>query len=393
MEWIENQFKDDRNAKKFTEIFSHENMKKAHQFHKSIPQYEKSSLHQLTGLSKDMSLGALYVKDESARFSLNAFKGLGASYAMASYFARKLNMDLTATTFNELLDRVNKYPPETFTTATEGNHGKGVAWTAKIFNQNCKVFLPKGAASTRVDAVTDLGAEAKVTDINYDDTVQYAADQSSGNGWILLQDTAWEGYEEVPADIMMGYITIISEITEQLESESLDQLTHVILQAGVGSFAGAVSAAIYNVTQGNPPKIIVVEPSEADCMFRSASGELGEPLRIYGEMNTMMAGLSCGEPSPIGWNILKSTVDYFISCEDVISAEGMRRLGKPAENDVKIVSGASGALPAGFLHEVMTNDSYADLKEKLKLGSNSTVLVINTEGNTDLDNYQRVMSE
>lgn len=392
MEWIQNKFKDANNAEKFTEDFSREEMKNASRFHKSMPQYEETSIHQLTGLSKDIGLGTLYVKDESSRFGLNAFKGLGVSYAMAGYFAVKLNLDMAETSFNDLLDAISKYPAETFATATEGNHGKGVAWGAKIFNQKGKVFLPKGASEVRVDAVTDLGAQAKVTDINYDDTVQYAADQSSGNGWILLQDTAWEGYEEIPVSIMQGYTTLISEITEQLESENLEQLTHVILQAGVGSFAGAVAAAIYNITDGNPPKIIVVEPAEANPLFRSADSELGNPVRVYGDMNTTMTGLSCGEPSPIGWNILKSTADYFISCSDEISDKGMRILGKPAGMDAKIVSGASGALPAGFLYEVMTNDAYADLKENLRLSSGSTVLVVNTEGDTDPDNYQRVMN-
>ena len=392
MEWIQNTFKDADNAKKFSKDFVETEIKKAHQFHKSIPQYEMTSLHELQDRSKELELGALFVKDESTRFGLNAFKGLGASYAVASYFAGKLSLDMTETTFNELLEEVSKYPAETFATATEGNHGKGVAWAAGIFNQKGKVFLPKGAAEARVDAVTELGAEAKVTDINYDDTVQYTADQAGGNGWILLQDTSWEGYEDIPTNIMQGYTTIISEITEQLESENLEQVTHVILQAGVGSFAGAVSAAIYNITGGNTPKIIVVEPSAADPLFRSADSELGNPVRVYGDMDTMMTGLSCGEPSPIGWNILKTTTDYFISCDDDVSAEGMRMLGKPAAGDRKITSGASGALPAGFLHEVMTNDSYADLKENLKLSSGSTVLVINTEGDTDPDNYQKVMN-
>lgn len=392
MEWIQNQFKDDDHNKKFSEYFSRKEMTKARHFHKSMPQYEKTALHELTERSKELGLGALYVKDESTRFGLNAFKGLGASYAVASYFAGKLNIDMTVATFDELLEAVSKYPPETFVTATEGNHGKGVAWAAGIFDQKSKVFLPKGAAENRVNAVTDLGAEAKVTDINYDDTVQYAADQASGNGWILLQDTAWEGYEDIPTSIMQGYTTIISEITEQLESENLEQVTHVILQAGVGSFAGAVSAAIHNITGGNTPKIIVVEPSAANPLFRSADSELGNPVRVYGDMDTMMAGLSCGEPSPIGWNILKTMTDYFISCDDDISAEGMRMLGKPAESDAKITSGASGALPAGFLHEVMTNDSYSDLKRNLKLDSDSTVLIINTEGDTDPDNYQKVVN-
>ena len=392
MEWIQNQFKNADNAVMFNQPFSKEKVKKAHHFHQSLPQYAKTPLSELTGRSKELGLGSLLVKDESRRFGLNAFKGLGASYAMACYFAGQLNMDMAEVRFDELLELVNKYPPETFVTATEGNHGRGVAWATRIFNQNGKVFLPKGAAEVRVDAVTELGAEAKVTDINYDDTVQYAADQSSGNGWILMQDTAWEGYEEIPTHIMQGYTTILSEITEQLEPDSLDQITHVILQAGVGSFAGAMAAAIYNQTDGSPPKIIVVEPREADPIFRSADSELGNPVRVYGDMNTMMAGLSCGEPSPIGWNILKSTADYFISCDDEISAQGMRMLGRPAEGDAKIISGPSGALPAGFMYEVMTNDSYTDLKENLDLGTDSKVLVINTEGDTDPDNYQRVMN-
>ena len=392
MEWIKNQFKDADNTGMFNQPFSKEKVKNAHHFHQSMPQYEKTPVHELTGRSTELGFGTLFVKDESARFGLNAFKGLGVSYAMANYFAGKLNMDMTEVSFDELLEAVNKYPAETFATATEGNHGKGVAWGTRIFNQNGKVFLPKGAAEVRIDAVTELGAEAKVTDINYDDTVQYAADQSSGNGWILMQDTAWEGYEEIPTHIMQGYTTIISEITEQLKPQSLDQVTHVILQAGVGSFAGAMAAAIYNQTESNPPKIIVVEPAEADPIFRSADSELGNAVRVYGDMNTMMAGLSCGEPSPIGWNILKSAADYFISCDDEISAKGMRMLGRPAAGDAKITSGPSGALPAGFLYEVMTNDSYSDLKENLNLGKKSKVLVINTEGDTDPDNYQKVMN-
>ncbi len=391
MKWTENRFKNSADAEKSTAYFSREEMRKVKRFHVSMPQYEPTKLHELPGRARSFGIDALYVKDESTRFGLKAFKGLGVSYAMARYFAGKFNLEAGALSFHELLEEAGKRPGETFATATEGNHGKGVAWGAGIFNQKGKVFLPEGAKKIRVEAVTGLGAEAEVTDMNYDDTVQYAADEAEKNGWILMQDTAWEGYTEIPADIMRGYTTVISEIESQLDHKAFEKITHVVLQAGVGSFAGAMAAALYNITDGKPPKIIVVEPEAADPIFRSAESESGGPVRIHGDMDTVMAGLSCGAPSPIGWEILKSTTDCFVSCDDEVSEKGMRLLGGPAGEDPSIVSGASGALPFGFLAEVMTDDVYSDLKEFLGLGDASRVLVISTEGDTDPDHHQRVM--
>lgn len=392
MEWIQNKFKNRRDAEKFTADFSVQEIQNAAHFHASMPQYEKTPLHELKSGAQSLSLGNLFIKDESARFGLKAFKGLGASYAMAQYFSGRLNPDIEGLTFNELLEAVRRQPVETFVTATEGNHGKGVAWGARIFGQEGKVFLPEGAAKTRVQAVTDLGAEAVVTDVNYDDTVQYAAEQADKNGWILMQDTAWEEYTEIPVNIMKGYTTIISEIRAQLGQNSLEEISHVVLQAGVGSFAGAMAAALYNLTGGKPPKIIIVEPAVADPIYRSAKSETGEPVRVYGDMDTAMAGLSCGVPSPVGWNILKSTADCFVSCSDAVSDRGMQLYGRPGGGDPSIISGASGALPLGFLAEVMTEDSHSDLKEKLGLDTSSKVLLINTEGDTDPDHYKRVMN-
>ncbi|CAM4195837.1 diaminopropionate ammonia-lyase [Lacicoccus alkaliphilus] len=393
MEWIDNKFKNAGDAERFTGDFSRADIQNAYDFHTSMPQYESTHLHELRGRAQSLGLGALYIKDESTRFGLNAFKGLGAAYAMARHFAGRLNQDVGGMSFNSLTAALEGHPFETFVTATEGNHGKGVAWGAKIFGQQGKVFLPKGAAGARVQAVTDLGADAEVTEMNYDDTVQYAAEQAKRNGWILMQDTAWEGYMEIPLNIMQGYTTIISEVHEQLGRSSSAEISHVVLQAGVGSFAGAMAAALYRMTDGNPPKIIIIEPEAADPIFRSADSMSGQPIRVHGEMETVMAGLSCGAPSPIGWNILKSTADHFVSCDDSISDKGMRMYGRPYGEDPSIISGASGAVPLGFLAEVMTSDKHSELKKQMALDESSKVLLFNTEGNTDPGNRIRVMKE
>lgn len=391
MKWIQNKFKSTADAENYNGDFSLQEIQGAAHFHASMPQYEPTPLHELKNGAQSLGLGALFVKDESARFGLNAFKGLGASYAMAQHFAGKMVRDGQSLSFTDLLDAAGSYPVETFATATEGNHGKGVAWGAHIFGQKGKVFLPDGAAKIRVQAVTDLGAEAIVTDMNYDDTVQYAAQEAAKNGWILMQDTAWEGYTEIPVDIMKGYTTIISEIRAQLGQNSLEGISHVVLQAGVGSFAGAMAAALYNLTGGRPPTIIIVEPAAADPLYRSAGTETGDPVRVYGDMDTTMAGLSCGAPSPVGWNILKSTADCFVSCGDAVSDRGMRLYGKPDGGDPAVTSGASGALPLGFLAEVMTDERFSELKEDLGLDESSKVLLINTEGDTDPVHYKKVM--
>lgn len=391
MEWIDNKFKNTGDSERFTEDFSPEDIQSAYDFHTSMSQYESTALHELPDRAQSLGLSALYVKDESTRFGLNAFKGLGASYAMARYFAGQLNEEIDDMDFNRLRSALNGRPPETFVTATEGNHGKGVAWGAKIFKQQGRVFMPKGTAGARLQAVTEIGADAEVTEMNYDDTVQYAAEQAKRNGWVLMQDTAWEGYTEIPLNIMRGYTTIISEVQAQLGRSSLAEVSHVVLQAGVGSFAGAMAAALYKVTDGIPPKIIIVEPEAADPIFRSAASDSGKPVRVHGEMNTVMTGLSCGAPSVIGWDILKSTVDHFVSCDDTASDKGMRMYGRPPGEDPSIVSGASGAVPFGFLAEVMTNDKYSELKKHMELDESSKVLLFNTEGNTDPGNRRRVM--
>ncbi|WP_411843408.1 diaminopropionate ammonia-lyase [Salinicoccus sp. HZC-1] len=393
IQWVENRFKTEKDITEYMKVYSAEEMEKANHFHASMPQYKETPLRVLSGLSEALGLDTVYVKDESKRFDLNAFKGLGASYAMANYFAKELNVDLNTLTFNELLDKIADLPKVTFATATDGNHGKGVAWAASIFNQDSRIYMPKGTAQSRLDAVSDFDAGGQVTEMNYDDTVEYTADLSEKNGWILLQDTAWEGYEEIPMNIMQGYTTIIAEIMKQLEDGELDEISHIFLQAGVGSFAGAIAAAVHNATEGIMPEIIVVEPAEADCLCQSAQGESGAPVRVNGELDSMMAGLCCGEPSPQAWNILKSITDYFVSCDDSISARGMRVFDQPAGKDERVVSGESGAVTLGLLDEIMTNEAYGEFKNLLGLNEASKVLIINTEGDTDPVNYKKIVRD
>jgi len=208
-----------------------------------------------------------------------------------------------------------------------------------------------------------------------------------------MQDTAWEDYETIPLFIMQGYTTIVSEMAETLKELSLNNITHIILQAGVGSFAASIAAAFYHLRPDTYPKLIVVEPENADCLYQSVLHTAGEPQRVHGDLATMMAGLACGEPNPIGWDILRSASDFFFSCTDTISANGMRLLANPTGGDEKIVSGESGAVPLGLLYELFSNEALHDIKEELELDDTSNILVINTEGDTDPDNYRRIVGE
>lgn len=393
MNWTQNPHKRSELTTLELEYFSEREIEKSIHFHSSLPGYEATPLERLDNLAKHLDVGIIYVKDESKRFGLKAFKGLGGSFAIASYFSKKLALDLSKTDFQELVDHVSSLPKATFATVTSGNHGRGVAWAAKLFNQNARIYLPKDSSTSRSDAIKEYGAEAYLSDLNYDDTVLRVAEMAAKNNWVLLQDTAWEGYETIPIYIMQGYTTIIAEIVEQLNAEPLHNITHVFLQAGVGSFAAAIAAAIHNLAKKNPPKIVIIESEEANCFYQSTLHNSGEPQRVYGKLDTMMAGLACGEPNPVAWKILKSISDYFLSADDAISAKGMQILGNPLNDDAIIISGESGAIPLGVLHDILSHDKNSSLKNELQLDEKSNILLISTEGDTDPDHYQKIIND
>ncbi len=371
------------------DFISLENAKKVQRFHASFPMYRETPLTELRETAEELGLGTIYIKDESYRFGLNAFKVLGGSYAIGSYLAGRLGKTIEELSYEELISEQTKKAlgEITFVTATDGNHGRGVAWTANKLRQKAVVYMPKGSARERLANILAEGADAAITDLNYDEAVRLANRQAEEKGWVMVQDTAWEGYEDIPEWIMQGYGTMGYEAYTQLPEKP----THIFLQAGVGSMAGAVAGFFASVYGEERPLITIVEPSQADCLFRTAEAADGKLHFVTGQMCTIMAGLACGEPCSIGWNVLKDYADYFISCPDYMAAQGMRILAGPAKGDPRIISGESGAAAFGCVTEIMRDSNYADIREKLKLNEDSRVLFFSTEGDTDKENYRSIV--
>ena len=366
-----------------------ESAKKVQSFHASFPVYKETPLVELKHTAKSMGLGNIYIKDESYRFCLNAFKVLGGSYAIGNYLAKRLGKSITEMPYEKLVSGEIKRElgDITFVTATDGNHGRGVAWTAKQLQQKSVVYMPKGSAEERLMNIRAEGADASITDLNYDEAVRLANSQAEQKGWVMVQDTAWEGYEDIPGWIMQGYGTMGYEAYMQLPEKP----THIFLQAGVGSMAGAVAGFFASVYGGERPIITIVEPNKADCIYKTAEAADGKLHFVTGDMDTIMAGLACGEPCSIGWNVLRDYADNFISCPDYAAAQGMRVLGNPEAGDTKVVSGESGASAFGCIAEIMRDKTLVELKNKLKLDENSKVLFFSTEGDTDKENYKSIV--
>ncbi|MBP2636598.1 MAG: dpaL [Firmicutes bacterium] len=391
IKWVKNQMMENPN-KVSIDFLSAREINKVRQFHKSFPEYSTTPLRQLNEMAGYLGVDGVYVKDESYRFGLNAFKVLGGSFAMAKYLAQRLGKDISELDYNKLTSaEIRQQLGEiTFTTATDGNHGRGVAWTANRLKQKSVVYMPKGSSLSRLENIRGEGAEVSITDLNYDDAVRLATENAKKFGWVVVQDTAWEGYEEIPAWIMQGYGTMALEALEQLQTAGIPQPTHVFVQAGVGSLAGAVQGFFASACSSQPPKIVIVESDQAACLYQAALANDGNPRIVGGELNTIMAGLACGEPNTIAWNVLRDYSYMFASCPDWVAAKGMRLLGNPLGNDARVISGESGAVPAGLVAELMTNPDMAEAKAKLGLNEQSRILLFSTEGDTDPQKYRSI---
>ena len=371
-------------------VMSLENVAKARKFHRSFPQYSVTPLARLDNMAAQLGLGGLFVKDESYRFGLNAFKVLGGSFAMARYIAQQLGRDVSEMTYEYLTSQKlrDEFGQATFFTATDGNHGRGVAWAANKLGQKAVVHMPKGSAKSRFDNIAREGAQVTIEEVNYDDCVRMAAAEAARTEHgVVVQDTAWEGYEEIPAWIMQGYGTMAGEAAEQLG----ERPTHVFVQAGVGSLAGAVVGYFTNRYPDNPPKFVVMEAQIADCLYQGAVAGDGKPRMVGGDLQTIMAGLACGEPNTISWDVLRNHVTAFLSCPDWVSAKGMRMLAAPVKGDPAVCSGESGAVGMGVISTLMEDDAYRELREALELDQNSQVLMFSTEGDTDPDKYREIV--
>lgn len=374
---------------KLEPIFSVAEGETALSFHKQVKDYQPTPLASLDCLAKEFGIGKILIKDESQRFDLNAFKMLGGAYAIARLLCEEFNVDIHDFKFAHLNSIIKE--KKTFATATDGNHGRGVAWAAKKLGQNAVVYMPKGSAQERVNNIKALGAECIVTDLNYDDTVRLVLKTANENGWKVVQDTAWDGYEKIPTWISQGYTAMMVEIIDQLKEQEIKAPTHVLLQAGVGALASGALGFLTNIYGAENLHSVIVEPAKADCMYRSSLTEKGEIVNVDGDLNTIMAGLACGEPTTIGWPVMRDCTTQFASVDDDVAALGMRVLGNPLGTDPRVISGESGAVGLGVLAAIHFSEDKEALMKKMGLNEDSIVLLINTEGDTDAENYRDIV--
>ena len=359
-------------------------------FHRTLPNFQPTPLAKLDNLARQLGVTSIRVKDESHRCGLNAFKILGASFALSAHLAQRLNLspnNLSFTAFQSpgLKQRVKDI---TCITATDGNHGKAVAWTAQQLGCRAVIFMPRGTTSARLKSIRNLGADASIIDGNFDDAVQLAADRARRNRWLLIQDTAWVGYEDIPRQVMQGYLTMFDEAVEQLSPE---RPSHVFIQCGVGSLAGSLQGYLVEKYGDQRPLLTVVEPTRAACYYQSIKAVDGRPHKVGGDLNTIMAGLACGDPSIISWKILRDYADAFAACPDDVTTKGMRVLGNPLAGDDRVISGESGAVTLGLLINLLKQPELEPLKKYLNINSDARILLFSTEGDTDPEMYRKIV--
>jgi diaminopropionate ammonia-lyase len=394
VKWCENtQVSTAQQSEAVSRIFPAGISRLARSFHRQIPGYQISPLKNLPHLAAMLGLGGIWVKDESQRLALNSFKILGGSYAIYRVIKSMLGLEQQEIPFTELTSGAvrAKLGDITFAAATDGNHGRGVAWAANAMNLHSVIYVHKFTSKARIDAIASYGADVRVVEGTYDDAVRQANIDAQKHGWQVISDTSWEGYEDVPCWVMQGYSTMCNETQEQLAAQGIVKPTHIFAQAGVGALAASVIGFYRQLFGVNDPVAVVVEPDKAACLYHSAQIGDGQPHSFSGDLDTIMAGLACGDPSPLAWDILRDCADMFLSCPDYVAAKGMRVYGVPLRGDPFIVSGESGAVTLGALMFIMERPELTELREQLGLDRKSQVLLINSEGNTDPNHFRRVV--
>ncbi len=326
--------------------------------------YSPTPLIELNKLSKELNLNKIYYKDESKRFDLKSFKALGGAYAVEK--VTKGNNEITVST------------------ATAGNHGRSVAWGAKRLGLKCKIFISEFVSEARGRAMEELGADVIKVQGNYENSLLECIKQSTENNWQIVQDVAWKDYMLIPTLTMAGYSVMMREIIDQICN---DEITHIFLQAGVGGMAGAMVAGVARYLK-NIPKIIIVEPDSAACVMESIKTGKIEKVNIIRE--SLMGGMSCGEPSLVPWEILKNSVDNCISLPDDNIGRAMKLFANASFSNDKIVAGENSA-PGAISLITCCNDEI--IKKKINLNEISNVLLIGCEGDTDQDMYQKLIKD
>ncbi len=337
------------------------------------PGYLPTPLHTLPALANELDVGELWLKDESERFGLGSFKALGGAYGVLRVLERELGEEW----------RIRAHTI-TVATATDGNHGRSVAWGAHTHGCSCVIYLPGHVTDRRVAEIDAFGARTVRVQGTYDEAVALAAADASRNGWHVVSDHSYEGYREVPSWVMQGYTVMVDELRGQMPAGT--RLSHVFLQGGVGGLAAAVCGHLWELDGAERPVLTVVEPEEADCLYQSAVA--GGPAPASGSLHTIMGGLSCGEISPLAWTILDSGADAFMTAGEELVEPLMRRLAEGRDGDPPVVAGESGVAGLAGLETVSSRPT---MRSALELGSQARVLVIITEGATDAESYQRIV--
>ncbi|UCD62918.1 MAG: diaminopropionate ammonia-lyase [Candidatus Zixiibacteriota bacterium] len=359
-------------------------------FHRSIPGYSATPLLSLPVLAEKTGVSSIFVKDESRRFDLKAFKVMGASYAIYRFiksgWERKFGVEFEIDNLYqpELLGQMDR---PTFCAATDGNHGRAVAWFSRLLGCKAVVYMPAGSARARVGNIRSEGAVVEVIDGEYDEAVGTMAADAERNGWHIISDMSWPGHTETTGYVMAGYTTMFREIDDVLRSSKLPYPTHIIFQSGVGSFAAAGAWYYYRHRDASGAKLISVEPTRADCLLESALEGGGDLRPSRGDLGSIMAGLNCRTPSLIGWPLIRDRFAMFLSMPDDYSKAAMRQYYYPHGEDPRIISGESGAAGLGALLALSSEDSLAEARRRLSIDDRSVILLFNTEGDTDPENF------
>ncbi len=325
--------------------------------------YQPTPLESLNKLSNELKLKNIFYKDESKRFGLKSFKALGGAYAVEKITKGRKDIIVS--------------------TATAGNHGKSVAWGAKNLGLNCKIFISENVSETRAEEMRNFNAEVIRVKGNYEDSLNFCKEESKKNNWEIIQDVAWPNYELVPKLTMAGYSTIIKEISVQTN----EYITHIFLQAGVGGMAAGLVAGVANYFK-KVPKIIIVEPENANCVMQSI--ENNTPTSVNIKKESIMGGMSCGEVSLVPWQILKNSVNNCVSVSDKFVSQTVAMLADKIVCDISIEGGECSTPGITSLISCCNND---ETKSALEINENSNILLIGCEGSADIELYQKLLSE
>lgn len=370
------------------EILSLEGFDRAQAVISRWPGYAPTPLAELAGVAESAHVGAVWYKDEAPRFGLQSFKGLGGAYAVYRVLERKIGertgakevspQDILSGKYQGIVSSV------TVTCATDGNHGRSVAWGAQMFGAPCVIYIHARVSEGRRKAIEAYGAKVVRCTGNYDDSVRQAQSDASANGWIVISDTSYEGYMDIPRDVMQGYSVMVDEAVRQLSGDR--KPTHVFLQGGVGGMAAAVVAHLWELWGKDAPAMIVVEPENADCLYQSAKA--GKPVTVHGDLDTMMAGLACGEVSLLAWEILHPGTRAFMTIPDEAAMDAMRLLAAGSGTDAPLVAGESAV--AGLAGLLALDDA---ARASLGITKDSRILLFGTEGDTDPELYQTIVGK